>query len=687
MSDLPQAIQVYLAQHLSTHHQTAYLLTDAEGRLTAWGGVIDAYPLSTLAVGEPVDTYLFALTGLFPFSGEALEFPTVELDAGCIADLHVFAVSDTETCILLLNTTVEANTQQALQQKANDLSLLRAAQAKADTTAGALLQLDQPHTLSRAAVLSFDLRAPYTPDNPVETFNLYMRALAHLVQDEAGLVVQVAYPTMTALFGLTPSGIAPLSQAIRAATRLIHHLDALHARAESQGQAPLELGLGLAAGNVILGPTEASVYRGITVWGSPAFQAQKLARAAVPGELLIHPEGMEDLSNLSKTLPFRMQVLPGDSTPSPVYAQTGSSLLGAVFASMDILVLEQKPDGTFTHLGDFPNWYQALDVDPNTPDFIAQFEFLKNFLVDAEAFWANQQAGLLKSGPWQEVGLPENHYLEATALYLNGRHVLLVDHAKISLTEKKQLIQTGREQRLAHHQLLRDIEKKEILLHCIVHDLSGPLGGIQASLSLLNSEKLSDEGRSFLDLCLKQSNKLAMFIREILDAFSAEVQPFDPATMNPAEAPDVYQTASYVIKSLTPLAILHGVHLQFAPDVAPDAHWRAVGIRSKLERIFFNLLENAIWHSPSNGRITVDLRRENGTVYIGIRDEGAGVPAQHVPTLFQKFAKGNHETGKVGLGLYFCRITVEQWGGQIGYYPHEAGGSVFWFELPTISKS
>jgi len=62
-----------------------------------------------------------------------------------------------------------------------------------------------------------------------------------------------------------------------------------------------------------------------------------------------------------------------------------------------------------------------------------------------------------------------------------------------------------------------------------------------------------------------------------------------------------------------------------------------------------------------------------------------GVPKDKVYRLFRKFAQGSGKTGQVGLGLYFCRITIEGWGGAIGYHPSPLGGACFWFRLPKPS--
>lgn len=64
-----------------------------------------------------------------------------------------------------------------------------------------------------------------------------------------------------------------------------------------------------------------------------------------------------------------------------------------------------------------------------------------------------------------------------------------------------------------------------------------------------------------------------------------------------------------------------------------------------------------------------------------VEDEGAGLSPDIVNRLFQKFVQGKGKTGRAGLGLYFCRITVESWGGTIGYTLRQSGGSRFWVRL------
>jgi signal transduction histidine kinase len=78
------------------------------------------------------------------------------------------------------------------------------------------------------------------------------------------------------------------------------------------------------------------------------------------------------------------------------------------------------------------------------------------------------------------------------------------------------------------------------------------------------------------------------------------------------------------------------------------------------------------------------MRLEEGFLRIAIEDEGPGVPPEVVPQLFQKFVRHGKSRGKAGLGLFFCRITIEQWGGTIGCEPRAGGGTTFWFRLKGI---
>jgi signal transduction histidine kinase len=249
-----------------------------------------------------------------------------------------------------------------------------------------------------------------------------------------------------------------------------------------------------------------------------------------------------------------------------------------------------------------------------------------------------------------------------------GDCALLLD-ATLEEFQQRLMQQKGNEASLNYQRLAKEIQKKEILLHCIVHDLAGPLMGIRGGYELLASEPISEQGRKFLEIGLRQAAKQETLIREILSAFSAEVESLNEFSVDADNAPDVGRAVRDVGEALSAAFAHSQVKLRLDLELGKD--WKVVGDKSRLERVISNLLENALRYSPANSTIT-----------IGCHDEGAGIPPEVAPTLFQKFAQGKKGKGKIGLGLYFCRITVEHWKGEIGHAPRETGGTRFWFRLP-----
>jgi signal transduction histidine kinase len=80
--------------------------------------------------------------------------------------------------------------------------------------------------------------------------------------------------------------------------------------------------------------------------------------------------------------------------------------------------------------------------------------------------------------------------------------------------------------------------------------------------------------------------------------------------------------------------------------------------------------------------VTVSIAADEAGVLVTVEDEGPGVPPELMDAIFEKFSQAQAQPGKAGLGLYFCRITIEGWGGTIGYSQRATGGARFWFRLP-----
>lgn len=314
--------------------------------------------------------------------------------------------------------------------------------------------------------------------------------------------------------------------------------------------------------------------------------------------------------------------------------------------------------------------------------------FLENFLFDAESFWSSQTHGRVESGMWTEKTASGREIsLDATALWLDGKRILLVRNPQSKYAADARVLQTARDSLLEHERLLREIQKKEILLHCIVHDLSQPLTAMRGCFSVLKMQPLGDKLKTLVEIGNRQSHTQEMMIRGILEAFSSELaaqESFDQATK---DAPNVAMVAEAIAQDYSPAFAEHGAAIQLDPKIDRARKWQVVGDETRLRRIFTNLVENALRYSPKGTTVALGAEDDGEFVKAFVDDEGPGLPqADGPPRMFTLFGKSKTGGGKAGLGLYFCKITVERWGGTIGCEPRRERGTRFWFRLPRARR-
>jgi signal transduction histidine kinase/HPt (histidine-containing phosphotransfer) domain-containing protein/ActR/RegA family two-component response regulator len=353
-------------------------------------------------------------------------------------------------------------------------------------------------------------------------------------------------------------------------------------------------------------------------------------------------------------------------------------------------LLEHRGHGSFALLSPPPQWltelwelsqgsYAEIPVTEKSP-------FLENFMSEADAFWNSSREGLFQSETWVEKSPSGREIpLEAIALQLEGKRVLALHSPEPQFQERTKLLQTARESLLEHERLQREIQKKEILLHCIIHDLSQPLSVMSVAFDCMDGEKVSEKGKELLELGRKASEQQMEMIRDILQVFSADLK----ATLD-AEArnsgPDLFVCASSALNAFIPVFAAKKVRLEFEKPQYAEGKWWVRGEATRIERIFSNLLENALRYTPAGSRVLIGLDEDNDFVRAWVDDEGPGLPPDMSQSqIFALFSKGKEGGGKAGLGLYFCRLTVERWGGKIGCQSLPQKGSRFWFQLPRLT--
>jgi signal transduction histidine kinase len=114
------------------------------------------------------------------------------------------------------------------------------------------------------------------------------------------------------------------------------------------------------------------------------------------------------------------------------------------------------------------------------------------------------------------------------------------------------------------------------------------------------------------------------------------------------------------------------------------------GTEGGLDRVFTNLISNAVKYTPSGGSVTVAVRQVDGQAQVKVADTGIGIPENALPHLFEEFyrapnAKASSEVG-TGLGLSIVKDLVERYGGRIEVESEVEKGATFTVTLPVLSR-
>jgi signal transduction histidine kinase len=354
----------------------------------------------------------------------------------------------------------------------------------------------------------------------------------------------------------------------------------------------------------------------------------------------------------------------------------------SLMAAFEGLVLERTPSGAFVCVSRIPAWYRPregveLEVGEEF-DVEEAFPVLATFLPEAERAWAHGRRAI--STLWTEPHANgQEVHLEAIALFIGPAPVLAITPNERLFRSQQAVLSRARELRLAHRSLVREMEAKDVLVHAIVHDLGAPLHSILGALTLLEEQSLDAQSRSWVQLGLSAATRQRAMIRDILEVFSAEQGALE-SLPEPSRGADVCAAMWDTVRELGPVAQQKGVRFEVT---GCDAPLPIVGEDTRLHRVLANLVENALRYAPSGTAVRLRAARAERSVEAVVEDEGAGVPESLRSRLFEKFARDRARSSGMGLGLYFCRITVERWGGRISYEPREGGGSRFRMSLPS----
>jgi len=124
--------------------------------------------------------------------------------------------------------------------------------------------------------------------------------------------------------------------------------------------------------------------------------------------------------------------------------------------------------------------------------------------------------------------------------------------------------------------------------------------------------------------------------------------------------------------------------LAIRTEIAPNARAFEADAQ-RVRQILFNLLSNAVAHSPQGGAITIRARSDGAFVALSVRDEGPGIAEDRAEAVFERFhtaAGPGGKRGGVGLGLSLVKGFVELHGGTVAVAPVEGPGAELVVRLP-----
>ncbi len=213
------------------------------------------------------------------------------------------------------------------------------------------------------------------------------------------------------------------------------------------------------------------------------------------------------------------------------------------------------------------------------------------------------------------------------------------------------------------------------------HELRTPVASMRSAAETLRGamEEDPEAAKVFLEIIERNASRLHQLVEDLLDLSRIESREFRLQM----ESLDLGAFAEQMAHAYHRLAQDKGI------DLEVDAGTRgtlALADRRAMEQVLGNLLDNAIKYCPQGARVRIHSEAQSDSIRVSVEDSGPGIPAQHLPRLFERFyrvdAGRSRELGGTGLGLAIVKHLVEAMSGSVSVESQAGQGSTFSFTLP-----
>jgi len=305
----------------------------------------------------------------------------------------------------------------------------------------------------------------------------------------------------------------------------------------------------------------------------------------------------------------------------------------------------------------------------------------------AQPAWSDVSVLLFAGGHREQPSLRTLHKLEVlrnvTLLDRPVRAAAVVSTLRAALRSRQRQYEL-RDVLTALHRARLDAEHanrlKDEFLATVSHELRTPLNAILGWVAMLQQARF-DQTRvdGILKIVERNAKAQAQLIGDVLDIsrmISGRVK-LDVTLVSLA------RVISDAVDSVRPTAAAKGIELRVDVEEGPVVN----ADPDRLQQVVWNLLSNACKFTPEGGRVEVSLTADDTSARIIVADTGAGIPADFIPYVFDRFRQADQgftrAHGGLGLGLAIVKYLVEMHGGEVtAESPGPGRGATFEVRLP-----
>lgn len=217
------------------------------------------------------------------------------------------------------------------------------------------------------------------------------------------------------------------------------------------------------------------------------------------------------------------------------------------------------------------------------------------------------------------------------------------------------------------------------MLSDLAHELRTPLATLEAHLDGIEDGVVTDDAQS-RTVMRTQLRRLRRLVTDVREIAAAE----EHALVLHRRQCDPVELAESAVAAALPRYQQKGVHLQ----LQSAGVWSVTADAERLHQVLANLLDNALRHTPTSGRVTVSVSGEEGVVRLLVSDDGEGLPPDQLQAVFERFhradpARASHDGEGSGLGLTIARAIMTAHGGTLTAASAGVGhGATFTMTLP-----